>query len=360
MRSSLRVAAVFVSLALFGSAMGCATDDGVPTEGSPSEPTLGLVSQVDISSATLGKDDSVVVHWSVTNQGATAVGLPRWQVPSSELEENVFAITRDGEPVRYYGKLVKRMAPRAEDLVTLAPGETLAADVELSRFYRMGHAGDYAIQHADLHLPVFVAGAPQLAELRSNLVASLRTDENPNADVPAGHADIVSSGYQSCSSSQRTKLTTALGSAQTYAENAESYMSSGTHGARYTTWFGTYSSSRYSTVRSHYSAIRNAIQTKRYTFDCSCSDSGTYAYVYPDSPYTVYLCGAFWSAPNTGTDSRAGTLIHESSHFSVLAGTNDWVYGQSGAKSLAKSNPSHAIDNADNHEYFAENTPYQN
>ena len=64
------------------------------------------------------------------------------------------------------------------------------------------------------------------------------------------------------------------------------------------------------------------------TFDCSCTESGTYAYVYPDSPYQVYLCGAFWSAPNTGTDSRAGTIIHELSHFTVVAGTNDWAYGK--------------------------------
>ena len=37
----------------------------------------------------------------------------------------------------------------------------------------------------------------------------------------------------------------------------------------------------------------------------------------------------------------------------------DYVYGQTSAKSLAKSDPSEAIMNADNHEYFAENTPAQ-
>jgi peptidyl-Lys metalloendopeptidase len=46
------------------------------------------------------------------------------------------------------------------------------------------------------------------------------------------------------------------------------------------------------------------------------------------------------------------------SHFTVVAGTDDHVYGQSGAKSLAISNPTNALNNADNHEYFAENTPY--
>lgn len=65
----------------------------------------------------------------------------------------------------------------------------------------------------------------------------------------------------------------------------------------------------------------------------------------------------FWSTTATGTDSRAGTLVHEVSHWNVNGGTRDSVYGQSGAKNLASSNPARAVMNADNHEYFAENTP---
>ena len=45
------------------------------------------------------------------------------------------------------------------------------------------------------------------------------------------------------------------------------------------------------------------------------------------------------------------------SHFTIVAGTDDWVYGQTGAKNLAISNPDNAVDNADSHEYFSENTP---
>ena len=59
----------------------------------------------------------------------------------------------------------------------------------------------------------------------------------------------------------------------------------------------------------------------------------------------------------TGTDSKAGTLIHELTHFTVVAGTSDYAYGQSAAASLAISSPAKAIKNADSHEYFAENTP---
>jgi peptidyl-Lys metalloendopeptidase len=60
----------------------------------------------------------------------------------------------------------------------------------------------------------------------------------------------------------------------------------------------------------------------------------------------------------TGTDSKAGTLIHEMSHFNVVASTDDYVYGQTGAMNLALTNPDQAVDNADNHEYFAENNPF--
>ena len=60
----------------------------------------------------------------------------------------------------------------------------------------------------------------------------------------------------------------------------------------------------------------------------------------------------------TGTDSKGGTLVHEMSHFTVVAGTNDWAYGQQAAAQLAAGNPARAVANADTHEYFGENTPH--
>jgi peptidyl-Lys metalloendopeptidase len=68
----------------------------------------------------------------------------------------------------------------------------------------------------------------------------------------------------------------------------------------------------------------------------------------------------YWSAPATGTDSQAGTLIHEMSHFTVVAGTDDLADGQTAAEALATSDPDSAIRNADSHGYFAENSPFQN
>ena len=109
-------------------------------------------------------------------------------------------------------------------------------------------------------------------------------------------------------------------------------------------------------MQAHFTAIKDAFDNKPITVDCGCKKT-YYAYVYPTQPYKIYLCGAFWAAPVTGTDSRAGTLIHEMTHFNVVASTDDWAYGQTAAANLALTDPAKALDNADSHEYFAENTP---
>ena len=158
-----------------------------------------------------------------------------------------------------------------------------------------------------------------------------------------------------------TTATSAVNAARSYSENAKGYLNTGTVGPRYTSWFGAYTTTRHATARTHFVDIDAAMDQNsgQIKINCGCNQS-YYAYVYPTRPYEIFVCRAFWTAPMTGTDSKAGTLIHEMSHFNVVAGTNDHVYGQSGARSLAISDPDAALDNADNHEYFAENTPSQN
>jgi peptidyl-Lys metalloendopeptidase len=165
-----------------------------------------------------------------------------------------------------------------------------------------------------------------------------------------------STSYVKCTTTEQSLLTAARTQASTYSADASSYLNAGTLDSRYTTWFGYYNTLRYGTVTSHFNSILNAMNTADITFDCKCRKK-YYAYVYANKPYVIHLCRVYWTAPPTGTDSQAGTLIHEMSHFNTVAGTNDWVYGQSGAMSLAITDPQEAVTNADNHEYFAENNP---
>ncbi len=308
-----------------------------------------------------GYDEGVPVNVSITNEGKSSVKILRWLTPFDGVKDDLFIVTVNGKPVEYIGADYKRPAPTAKDYITLNGGETYEATVDLAGYYDLSETGFYQVNYRVETANAFSTETNFLKQpdtLKSETVQTYIEGRETAPTVSAPDAVSGSTNYTGCSTSRQSSLLTARNNASTYSANALSYLNAGTAGARYTTWFGVFNSSRYSTVRSHYTNIRSAMDTASVTFNCTCTDSA-YAYVYPTQPYTIYLCNAFWSAPSTGTDSKAGTLVHEMSHFNIVASTDDWAYGQTAAKNLARTNTTKAVDNADSHEYFAENTPAQ-
>jgi len=116
-------------------------------------------------------------------------------------------------------------------------------------------------------------------------------------------------------------------------------------------WFGTDDDAARATIRARMEASRDLLQG--YTLDNFQPDDDAYAYVYPNDDQTIYLGEPFADAPATGRDSRAGTLIHEVSHFDSVEGTDDHAYGEHDCAALALLGAD-ALDNADNFEYFVE------
>ncbi|GLX78772.1 peptidase M35 [Thalassotalea insulae] len=293
-------------------------------------------------------------------------------------EEHIFHVTRDGVEVQFMGPHYKRPAPTANDYIKLKSGESLTKTFELTSSYDMSEAGQYDVTYDVKSLHLYSNYGQQkkaekhaIAGLTSNTQSvyldGVLTKGTANKGKPGGGSgggDCIDGTCFTgrCSNSQQTEIISALAAADGIANNAVSYLNShsaSNTSARYTTWFGTANSSRYNKAKANFEAINDAIDNQPVAFDCSCKKS-YFAYVYPNQPYKVYLCRAFWDANELGTDSRAGTIIHELSHFDAVAGTDDVVYGQSGAKSLAISDPDQALNNADSHEYFAENTPNLN
>lgn len=341
---------------------------GAPVEGETASEQIDAQATGDVavslsaSTSSFSARETAAVTVTYTNVSSQPVQLLNWFVAGRQaIPEGLFELTLNGESVDYVGPHIKRMAPRAEDFITLRPGESLSGTASLSELYDLGTSGQYSVRFAPPALGEHNTVLTRAAQLDSNLV-SLSIEGRPSTQhqfqaLGTVNAQGVTAG-SNCSATRSSQITTAWTSAKTYASSTSSYLngiSSGT--TRYTTWFGTYSSTNLNTARSHFNNINSALANQAIKVDCGCTDSGTYAYVYPNSPYQIYVCGAFWSAPNTGTDSKAGTIIHETSHFTVVAGTDDNAYGQSAAKSLAKSSPTKALDNADSHEYIAENNP---
>jgi peptidyl-Lys metalloendopeptidase len=311
---------------------------------------------------SLGKTDDVAVTVTFTNRSATTQYLLAWQTPLDGVAAPLFEVTRDGQAVPYLGIQAKRPAPTAADYVALAPGASRSASVELSSLYDMRVTGAYSVRWRAGALQLFSApGIMQSQAATADLATSIWIDGSlprgtlPASNIPSGPAGLATSR---CSNAQQAGIAGALQAAQGLSADAKSYMDRRALSARYTNWFGAFDEARANAILNHFRAIGEAFATKPVTVDCGCNES-YYAYVYPNQPYKIHVCKAFWSAPMTGTDSKGGTLVHEMSHFTAVAGTDDWVYGQAAAANLALSDPDRAIDNADSHEYFGENTPHQ-
>ncbi|KAG8907836.1 hypothetical protein FRB99_002009 [Tulasnella sp. 403] len=166
-------------------------------------------------------------------------------------------------------------------------------------------------------------------------------------------------GYNNCTDSQKSTITTAAKSAQDYIDGANQYLAT-LDGAspRWTTWFGPFTNTSKATVVSHFSDMNGDPEST--TYDCTCTRVGVYAYVYPDQPDYIYLCDYFWQVPSTGTDSQAGTIVDMAAYWNANGGAQAYAFGQDACRDLAQSDPSEALMNADSHEYFAENNPSQN
>jgi peptidyl-Lys metalloendopeptidase len=345
---------------LAASGVGAAPKDG---------PVVGL----SVTQGKFASSEEVLVTVTIFNPTKDTVKVLRWFTPGDQTAERLFEVTRNGEPVAYTGPVYKRVPATDKDYISLEAGASLVSTVNLGAFYDLSQDGQYEVKFAAAAFNLFNENANAFQSKDVLVSEKISVDvegreakgtPTPPPPPPGGKSTPTpppsgggGNSFNACTTTRQSELVSARNQSKSYASNAENYLLANNQGSRYTTWFGVFSSTRYTTVRSHFTAISNAMDNASVRFDCTCTQTYVYAYVYPNQPYNIYLCGAFWPAPPTGTDSKAGTLIHEMSHFNVVAGTGDFAYGQTAARNLAITNPNNAVQNADNHEYFAENTP---
>lgn len=324
----------------------------------------GITASVTAEKASLGKTDNVTMRLTISNTSSQPQLILKWHTAFGEIEESLFEVTRDGKPVEYLGAHYKRPAPKASDYYLLKAGAWHTVKVELSDIYDMSITGQYTIRYSAKSMNLFGPHSQTVGTVKSELATIFidgrlpRGTESSMAKAPSTPTPAAGLSFTKCTTEQQTTVTSAIAAAGSMANRADAYMG-GALGARYTQWFGANDATRVAKVRANFAAIKDGFANKPVNVDCGCKKT-YFAYVFPNQPYKIFVCKAFWTAPMTGTDSKGGTLVHEMSHFTAVAGTDDWVYGQSGAASLAISDPNKAVDNADSHEYFSENTPVLN
>ncbi|KAG8769933.1 hypothetical protein FRC12_004630 [Ceratobasidium sp. 428] len=284
---------------------------------------------------------------------------------------DTFTISSESGSPAFTGIQLKYVPSQAaalnqEDVFTvLAPGQSINITHDLAGIYNFTLPGEglYDFGAANVFTYVDTSGALKNIEASttSNRFSIAGKLASSNGYAPAlSRRDVT---YTGCSPTQQSQILEAATESNKYVSEVNAYLagiSSST--ARYKNWFGNFSTSGYNDVLSRYQKIGTDATESRY--DCTACISHprirfntTYAYVNRRAPRTIYLCGVFWSAPVTGTNSRAGTIVHENSHFIVNGGARDHTYGHRSSMQLARSSPTTAIDNADSIEYFAENSP---
>lgn len=324
-------------------------------------------------------EEQQLLRYTITNESENSISVLKWHTPLEGFNSNMFRIKKGRRLAVYLGRTVKRGIPTQKDYLTIEPRDSVSVEFDIVEYYDISKAGDYSVEFRPTLLdygpeePKDLAAKGKLIPktVRSNVV-SFRLLENREPRQLKGVAKEWIAKldkalakrpptFTSCTSNEQNIVDNALTEAERIASKAchDLKCTKGSErkiARRYKQWSGIYASSRYNKVTSNFDEILDALANRTITFDCSCNEN-YYAYVYPTRPYEIYLCNVFWTRPLTGTDSQAGTIVHEISHFDVVAGTEDHVYGQTGCRNLAVNDPSEAIENADSHEYFAENTP---
>jgi peptidyl-Lys metalloendopeptidase len=179
-------------------------------------------------------------------------------------------------------------------------------------------------------------------------------------------ATLAAQSFEHCNKDQIAYAQAAVDGAIVLSEAAAAAVADT---PEYERWFGIYAPDTAEAVRAGLKAVHAAAQLDSVRLVCpplgedGC-DFGTYANVWPDDPYVINLCYAFFGQPTIAgvvttsavfdNGTREGTIIHELSHFTAVAGTEDNCYGREVCTDMAKVQGDLTRDNADSYQYFAE------
>lgn len=322
------------------------------------------------------------LRFILSNRSDFSVYVLKAYTPLEGLRSDCLDVFWNGEPIPYDGPLIKRGRETAQSYVMIDPGESIEEVVDISECYAVSAKGIYEVSFRGDIRDVIAAKDFRPKSLKRHTKLNVRPSARPTGfKVKQSGRGRATSGAVARAAREarereagseptdqvvqlREKAPTLVGGtaarkAQTRQAHGDGYdlckdaFSTLANDPNYRTWFGAHTAGRFETVKSVYAKTKNGFEKTQFTYHlnggASCAPSD-FAYTFFGSD-EIWLCGGFWSAPQTGTDSKAGVVLHEHTHAS--ADTDDHTYGQTDCKALAKNDPSKAVENADNFEYHA-------
>ena len=256
-----------------------------------------------------------------------------------------------GVELPYEGPLYRRLPPTEADYVSLNAGQRNSVVVRIDDAYPINYAGSYQVAYKRRELGSASAG--------SNTIVSNTAIFEMNGDARRAKR---APRFHSCDANEQGQLNAALAAAESISAVASRDIrntpaSQRPNARRYREWFGAFHQSRWNVVQSTFDKIASAAANQVMDFNCTMCEQGTVAFVYPNRAYEINLCKSFWRFPTSGNNSKAGIIVHELSHFTIVGDTGDFAYGRTDSVNLANGEPLDAVFNADSYSFFAENSP---
>jgi peptidyl-Lys metalloendopeptidase len=314
--------------------------------------------------------EPIDVTFELHNPTGQDYSLLVWDTPLERWDREVgryVKISHGNRDLAYQGRVVRRSGtPGARSYRTVHAGETVRETVDLSTAFAFTEPGTYTVT-LDSRIRDAVPGAAPSGRAsiqftgheldaaaatfellpggqpRPTITATLRQNDSKAA---------LKAKFRHMSDSQERDVRNTIPKADRYVDKAIDVLHDDPRSDRYKKWFGKWNDHRYDQVSSIFRRIDHDADDA--TYDGACDDEDIYAYVRSDYPDHIWLCAGFWDLPLTGIDSKAGTIVHEESHFDVNGGTQDYAYGTENCMELARHDPNTAIANADNYAFFVE------
>ncbi len=150
-----RVSRVVILSLLAGSA--CSASEELPKTSAVKEASSvkTLQAGIELVSAGTGSEQrhGPSVLFYLDNPRGQTVNVLKWNTPlEEELSADVFLVARNGKPVDYLGRMVKRGSPQKHDYVDVPAGGRIESTVDIGRYYDIAEPGAYTIAYKPLQV----------------------------------------------------------------------------------------------------------------------------------------------------------------------------------------------------------------
>ncbi|KAF4615936.1 hypothetical protein D9613_011329 [Agrocybe pediades] len=274
----------------------------------------------------------------------------------SRLPRNNFLISHklSGAQPRFKGVLVKYkpMASGDEKAYTvLAPDQTISVEHNLGQTYSFTNSGEGEYNISPSKVFYALNANASISSFKAQTSSHSAKISGDLAVSPSRALKSNRTSFNACNAYQRAVIQNAIVAATALVDDVAACLQTmQLPSPRYTTWFGAWDATRKMLVTKRFPQIQTN-KFAEFLYDCSTStELDIMAYVDP-------MSNTFWNCPVVGTNSQAGTIIHEASHFIFNGATYDFAYGHDRCRALTLKYPNIAVMNADSLQFFAENNP---